>query len=120
MANEPEGRTATLPTGEEVCIPAFSMATYRGPIKHLQGEKALVRKVDSATLLAQFNDVTLTRDGKPLVLQREVSDYEPHAAYPTTMLEDIPEPPRVALGYGWHEFPTEHFQLEEAPNDQHP
>lgn len=58
-------------------------ATYIGPLPHLQGKRALLICRTRLTVLAQFEDKTLTRD---------------------------PDDDRSrSLGYGWHSFPTAHF-----------
>lgn len=65
--------------------------TYHGPIAHLKGKTALLRDATHGHVVAQFDDRTLTRSGKP-------------------MTEDAPEPPADALGFGWHAFPASHFE----------
>lgn len=83
--------------------------TYRGPIPHLIGEGALLRKTAEGKVLAQFDDPNLTWSGNP-IKKLTVLVYEPHARFPTEQQVDHPGPPPDALGYGWHEFSPEHFE----------
>jgi len=57
-------------------------------------------------VLAQFDDRKLTRSGHPF---QSVLEYEPHSRFPTQQLPD--EPPRDALGFGWHVFRKEEFEI---------
>ena len=66
--------------------------TYVGPIAHLRGKTALLRTATHGHVVAQFDDRTLTRSGKPMP-QLTVLDYEPHARFPTEQQQDYPEPP---------------------------
>lgn len=84
-------------------------ATYVGPIAHLVGKTALIRGENP--ILAQFDDMTATRSGRPIPKQA-VLGFEPHARFPTVQLEDYPEPPHDALGFGWHEFSATDFKEE--------
>lgn len=81
---------------------------YVGPIKHLQGKRALVR-TGGAIALAQFDDRLATRSGKPIPLGCRLA-YEPHARFPVEVLEVTPDPPRDALGFGWHIFSAKDFK----------
>lgn len=69
-------------------------ATYVGPLEHLKSKGALIRTATHGCVVAQFDDTTLTRSGKPF-----------------TVADD--EPPADALGYGWHAFPADHFKVDE-------
>ena len=73
------------------------MATYVGAIEHLRGERAMLQShKDCERILAQFNNIQLTKSGRPsLILQEN-------------------------LGYGWHEFPVSDFKHDpdwEDPRD---
>jgi hypothetical protein len=72
--------------------------TYCGPIPHLIGKTALLREATHGPVVAQFDDQRLTRSGEPI----------PN--------EPAGEPPRDALGFGWHAFPSEHFLEDEHEN----
>jgi len=79
------------------------MATYIGPIVHLQGERALVHEGGRVRLLgmelvqpsymAQFNNLRAFR-----------RSYRQHQPQPRGM--------RKYLAYGWHRFPARHFRLD--------
>ena len=87
--------------------------TYSGSLTHLQGKTALLRlPPEKGFVLAQFDDQTLTRSGRPMP-QLTVLDYEPHARFPTEQKKDYPEPPQDALGFGWHVFRKTEFSIEE-------
>lgn len=71
-------------------------ATYVGPIAHLKGETALIR----ADGLAQFDNVNLILD-------------------PDHPLKNHPRfrpPPEIRLGFGWHQFPTHHWEIINEPD----
>lgn len=68
-------------------------ATYIGPIAHLKGKTALI-KTAGEDVLAQFDNMDLTKSGKP-------------------MSSDHDTPPTDALGFNWHKFPKTDF--EETP-----
>lgn len=87
-------------------------ATYVGPIPHLQGETALIRKIEDGGVLAQFDNIGLTLDGKGVP---KVLDYEPHARFPTWQTPD--RPPDMCLGFGWHEFAESDFTVAVEDNE---
>lgn len=58
-------------------------ATYIGPVAHLQGETALVRPHQEGELLAQFDCI------------------------------DLEDEDDNKLGFGWHVFPEECFEVDE-------
>lgn len=90
--------------------------TYVGPIAHLKGKTALLRTATHGHVVAQFDDRTLTRSGKPMP-KLTVLDYEPHARFPTEQQQDYPEPPADALGFGWHAFPASDFEEDQNDTD---
>lgn len=85
---------------------------YIGPIIHLQGKTALVRDLEpsGSSVLAQFDDRALTRDNQPWPMGRE-EEYLPHARFATWVDTKPEEIPATALGFGWHEFPRESFEM---------
>lgn len=67
-------------------------ATYIGPIEHLKGKRALVRRPPERDfLMVQFNDCCLTR--------KEV----------LASWEDSPD---ESLGIGWHAFRRSDFKVD--------
>lgn len=89
---------------------------YCGPLSHLRDKTALIRQ-DCAPdqVLAQFDDLSATRRGKPFceVVHTTVLEYEPHARFPTEHRQLKNEPPADCLAYGWHAFPADHFKERE-------
>lgn len=86
---------------------------YSGPLAHLRDKTALIRPGYAPDqVLAQFDDHTATRSGKPFaeVTRTTVLDYEPHARFPTERRALANTPPADCLGYGWHLFPADHFK----------
>lgn len=82
-------------------------ATYCGPLQHLVGKGALIRSgFHSCDMLVQFDDRKARRSGLPWP---QVWCDEPHTQH-AGWWEDSDTPPIDALGYGWHEFPAEHFE----------
>ena len=69
-------------------------SVYVGPLEHLRGKRALTRLATHGYVVAQFNDMTLTRSGR-------IIDPSENA---------LTEPPADALGFGWHAFPLKDFQ----------
>jgi hypothetical protein len=67
--------------------------TYIGPLEHLRGKSALLRKPpEESYILAQFDECNLTRE----------KAHEPPERF------DGPWP-ADSLGFGWHVFPRSHF-----------
>lgn len=85
--------------------------TYKGPIQHLIGKTALLRDAAPGFVEAQFDDRTLTRSG--IALRLVVCEL---VGQPEAMGQ--PEPPRDALGYGWHNFPKTEFNLDPLVLDE--
>lgn len=75
----------------------MTIGTYMGPIEHLRGQKALLRRATHATVVAQFADCGLRRD--------TAERFDPWS-------NEIKAVPWDALGYGWHAFPTSDFQID--------
>jgi hypothetical protein len=76
-------------------LPHYVQGTYVGPSTHLQGKTAMLRLLERAQVLAQFDDVRATREPELLVSRPELIW-------------------ALSLGYGWHEFPAADFTI--APN----
>ena len=67
--------------------------TYIGPLQHLQGKTAMLREPpEEGYVMAQFDDMLVTRSGNPL---------------PNFL------PNHDALGFGWHVFKRNDFEVEE-------
>lgn len=67
--------------------------TYIGPLGHLKGKTAMLRKMpEEGYVVAQFDDRTLTRSGEPV-------------------RTEFDNPPSDALGYGWHAFRASEFDI---------
>lgn len=81
------------------------LATYTGPLTHLQGKRAMIRDATHGHVVAQFDDPKLRRSGEPWPT---VLEDEPHARFARYPVERD-EPPWDALGYGWHAFPADQF-----------
>lgn len=89
--------------------------TYVGHLEHLQGKTAILRDdFGPAVILAQFDDVTVTLDGRPVPLE-EAMGLEPHDRFPTIRKGNYEDPPPESLGYGWHLFHPWEFEMEETP-----
>ena len=90
----------------------MKQGTYVGSVVHLKGKTALLQEhcTRQEYCLAQFDDSTLTRSGKPLP-KLSVLSYEPHARHPSEELVDYPEPPKDSLGFGWCVFHSSDFML---------
>lgn len=75
--------------------------TYTGPIKHLIGKTAAIAPESKTMIRAQFDDVNLRLSGLPM--------------------PDVPVKPEQlpldALGFTWHSFPAEHFDIREVEPD---
>lgn len=92
-------------------------AEYIGPLATLHGKGALVQATPDlaqrGVLLAQFDDVNAAKENTPFPMRyREVIEYEPHARFPTETLVPIGLDYSRSLGFGWHEFPIDHFKIE--------
>lgn len=86
-------------------------AIYMGDIKHLQGQRAILRNVEPFNpdrVLAQFDKLDLTLSGNPIP-KRIVLEYEPHARFPTEQEVPFEHPPKDCLAFGWHEFDQDDF-----------
>jgi hypothetical protein len=72
--------------------------TYVGPLKSLQGEKAMLRTDDGGPgmVLAQFNNTALHH---PTNVELRPELYNPSHG-------------KAMLGYGWHPFRTSDFKVE--------
>jgi hypothetical protein len=66
----------------------YYLGTYIGPLKHLKGKTALVRRLHEGVIVVQFDDKSL----------RRVSPTEGDH-----------------LAWGWHGFPVNEFQIDPRP-----
>lgn len=84
---------------------AMKLATYIGPLKHLVGEAALI-VYRGDVVRAQFNNRHLRKSNEEWP---QVWVDEPHI-YHGGWWEDSEDPPFDALGFGWHDFPKDHWK----------
>lgn len=63
---------------------------YQGHLHHLKGKTAQVRPLNPGFVSAQFDERSLTYSGEPTKTEKG-------------------EPPRDALGFGWHLFRESDF-----------
>lgn len=91
----------------------YTTGKYIGPLPHLLGETALL-KISEGKVMAQFDNMFARLSPKhwPVVW---VDD--PHSRFSSIRWEYSDDPPLDALGFGWTEFPLEHWEINNTDEE---